>query len=453
MSNTELYLEYSNRSRTLQNMLNFKTHSVSDFDLAESMTLGMTSLLRAKFNDHQTLLQALFDFSTFESRCSLFWDGIVANRSANKSRPTTSANQYTTPAHPRSKEENIWRVHAYLDLMKLCRFCRKQCGSAAGACTGTMDQSFVHIPASFVAPPIPADWKPPVGRGSGSTSSSAGKPTQPPAGRPPGRSVTVSGIAEESTEQNLDVASLSAISAIDYELQLALSEGYVPPSNPHRLLVQFTHEGQDSRGLIDTGSEVNIISTKTIERVGLNTFTSDKPTIVNLAMDNTGLTPIILRESAKVSLSALWSPLSFNDVILKVGPIKGDYDMILGIHFLSRFNLSASIFYHSLQCAHSGCNIFDYWVPIEIQKKFSLYSQPSVASIESTMEYPCKESEKLILQEFKDLFPEDIPAVSDAAESEGLFTDGAFPDKLQLESSKVRHKIVLTNPDIIVNER
>ncbi|KNE86663.1 hypothetical protein PSTG_19973, partial [Puccinia striiformis f. sp. tritici PST-78] len=153
----------------------------------------------------------------------------------------------------------------------------------------------------FVAPPIPAGWKPPVSRGSAPPP--AGRPTHPPAGRPSGRSVTVSGVAEESTEQDLDVASLSAISAMDYELQLALSEGYVPPSNPHRLIIRFTHEGRDLRGLIDTGSEVNIISTRTIERMGIKTFTSAKPTVVNLAMDNTGLKPIVLRQAANLSLS------------------------------------------------------------------------------------------------------------------------------------------------------
>ncbi|KNE87248.1 hypothetical protein PSTG_19371, partial [Puccinia striiformis f. sp. tritici PST-78] len=70
--------------------------------------------------------------------------------------------------------------------MGLCRFCRKQCGSTVGNCSGQIDRSFLHIPSSFVAPPKPADWKPPAPRGT--TSSTAGKPTQPPAGRPSGRS-------------------------------------------------------------------------------------------------------------------------------------------------------------------------------------------------------------------------------------------------------------------------
>ncbi|KNE90354.1 hypothetical protein PSTG_16177, partial [Puccinia striiformis f. sp. tritici PST-78] len=53
MTNSESFLDYSSRSRTLQNMLNFETTSVSDFDLAESMTLGMNHLLRTEVNNHQ----------------------------------------------------------------------------------------------------------------------------------------------------------------------------------------------------------------------------------------------------------------------------------------------------------------------------------------------------------------------------------------------------------------
>jgi hypothetical protein len=51
------------------------------------------------------------------------------------------------------------------------------------------------------------------------------------------------------------------------------------------------------------------------------------------------------------------------------------------------------------------------------------------------------------------LFPVDIPAVSDEAEADGLFTNGSFPDKLQNSDSRVCHWIVLTNPQAIINER
>ncbi|KNE87073.1 hypothetical protein PSTG_19552, partial [Puccinia striiformis f. sp. tritici PST-78] len=42
----------------------------------------------------------------------------------------------------------------------------------------------------------------------------------------------------------------------------------------------------------------------------------------------------------------------------------------------------------------------------------------------------------MITAEFQDLFPPDIPAVSETAEQEGLFTDGSFPAKMQDEDSR-----------------
>jgi hypothetical protein len=53
------------------------------------------------------------------------------------------------------------------------------------------------------------------------------------------------------------------------------------------------------------------------------------------------------------------------------------------------------------------------------------------------------------LREFADLFPEDIPAITEAGDKEDSFIDGSFPKKLQLESSKVQHKIVLTDPNAV----
>ncbi|KNE86914.1 hypothetical protein PSTG_19717, partial [Puccinia striiformis f. sp. tritici PST-78] len=89
----------------------------------------MIGLLRTEVDNHQVLLHSPFDFSTFESRCSLFWDGIVRKRVLTRSKNPPSNPSSSPQSQPRTKEENIWRVHSYLDSMGLCRFCRKQCGS------------------------------------------------------------------------------------------------------------------------------------------------------------------------------------------------------------------------------------------------------------------------------------------------------------------------------------
>jgi hypothetical protein len=64
-----------------------------------------------------------------------------------------------------------------------------------------------------------------------------------------------------------------------------------------------------------------------------------------------------------------------------------------------------------------------------------------------------EERASAILRNYTDLFPIDIPAVSDDAESLGLFTNGSFPEKIQHVSSKIRHKIILTDPNAVINER
>ncbi|PLW09367.1 hypothetical protein PCANC_27327 [Puccinia coronata f. sp. avenae] len=48
-------------------------------------------------------------------------------------------------------------------------------------------------------------------------------------------------------------------------------------------------------------------------------------------------------------------------------------------------------------------------------------------------------AEKKALADYCDLFPANIPAVSEEAEAEGLIRDGSFPEKLQNKSSHQRN--------------
>ncbi|OAV84696.1 hypothetical protein PTTG_31120, partial [Puccinia triticina 1-1 BBBD Race 1] len=87
MTNTETFLSYSTRARTLQTMMNFdvpENRRVSDFTLAEAMTLGMTDDLQTEVNNHRLLIEEdEFEFNEFEGRAGVFWDGI-AKRRANR---------------------------------------------------------------------------------------------------------------------------------------------------------------------------------------------------------------------------------------------------------------------------------------------------------------------------------------------------------------------------------
>ncbi|KAA1067827.1 hypothetical protein PGT21_018209 [Puccinia graminis f. sp. tritici] len=227
MNNTESFLAYSTRSRTLQSMLNFelKTEAVSDFDLAESMTLGASDALQSEIHNHQVLLQDPFVFGTFENRASGFWDGIL-KRLGFSSRPRQNLTSNQATASPQStrlpKEEYVWRIHAFLDSQGKCHFCKKQCGSAPGKCAGPIDKSPIEIPASFVIPPKPNDYKPPKARGP--TTLAAGRPTNLPVGRPSNRSASVAEVGGQTTFPELDAASVSAFAAIDEELRLTAED-------------------------------------------------------------------------------------------------------------------------------------------------------------------------------------------------------------------------------------
>jgi hypothetical protein len=201
--------------------------------------------------------------------------------------------------------------------------------------------------------------------------------------------------------------------------------------------------------LVDTGAEINLITEEAARLADMPIFELSMPTRINLALTDKSRPPQVLRQYAQASLSDSQSLFQFDNVNLTLGPIAGNYDMILGIPFLSNFHLSVSIAQNSLVCDQSGHCVLDY--RIEDAMKTGMIA--SVSLTDCAKSYPVEESEKKILQEFEDLFPVDIPAVSDEAEMEGLFKDGSFPEKIQREDSKVRHRIVLTDPNAQINER
>ncbi|EFP76257.1 uncharacterized protein PGTG_02698 [Puccinia graminis f. sp. tritici CRL 75-36-700-3] len=347
---TTLRGKFKDLRMTKSDMLNFdlKKEAISDFDLAESMTLGSNDLLQAEIHNHQTLLQDPFLFSTFENRASGFWDGIV-KRYAITLQPRTylPSSSLTAGSQPKSlpKEEYVWRIHAFLDSQGRCHFCKKQCGSAPGKCAGPIDKSPIEIPPAFVVPPKPSDYKPPRPRGQPSTL--AGKPTQPPAGRPPNRSASVAEIGEHNICPDLDAASVSVFAAIDEELQSTAEDEYVSPVVPRRLVIRLKVGDHYLHGLVDTGAEINLINDRVVQDAGLPILDLPVLTRVSLALNDASRTPLILKQFTRATFTDTGSQLRFDNVELSLGPIAGNYDMILGIPFLSLFNLSVSI---SQQC-------------------------------------------------------------------------------------------------------
>jgi hypothetical protein len=292
---------------------------------------------------------------------------------------------------------------------------------------------------------MPEGWKASRAR-VGSPSTTAGKPTQAPAGRPPNRAAGVAGVSEDNLFPALDSASVSALAQLDDELSKASEERYVEQRPPKRLIINLKHGDTNLRGLVDTGAEINLMTESAARITKLPIRESDRPTTINLALDNKDTSPILLRLNTSASLTDPDSGLIFKEIPFIIGPITGQYDMILGAPFLSLFSLSVSMSNKSLRCDTTGRVISDY--------RLLLNDMDRNKKSESTTEhiglqgYPCEQIERNFLQEFCD-----IPAVSDATEEEGLFTDGSFPEKIQDVNSKIRHKIILKDPNVVFNER
>jgi hypothetical protein len=63
-------------------------------------------------------------------------------------------------------------------------------------------------------------------------------------------------------------------------------------------------------------------------------------------------------------------------------------------------------------------------------------SEPPSLSTTDPKTYPCTQLEATVFGEFSELFPQDIPAILDEGEPNGLSREGSFPQKMQQETSK-----------------
>ncbi|POW22359.1 hypothetical protein PSHT_01300 [Puccinia striiformis] len=179
MSPTESFMDYSTRAQTLQTLANFDAAAaakIADSDLAQFILFGLSQDLQDRITKHQIMEKTPFEYSYFDQR---------VNASV-----TTARSHPITPSYPRnpsntslaSKDDFIWRVHAWLDSEGKCHFCKKTCGNAAGACPGPIDKKFIPIPDSFITPPKPPNYTPP--RAWTNSQAQPGRSTHPPAGRP-----------------------------------------------------------------------------------------------------------------------------------------------------------------------------------------------------------------------------------------------------------------------------
>ncbi|OAV86006.1 hypothetical protein PTTG_11384 [Puccinia triticina 1-1 BBBD Race 1] len=197
-----------------------------------------------------------------------------------------------------------------------------------------------------------------------------------------------------------------------------------PPltDRPVQIIVDLLLANISVQAMIDTGSELDLIKTRTALAANLQQKPLTKPIAVRMALHGASAERVIIKHFVNATLQEACSGLSFKDVPLRVGHIDGEYDMILGMPFLYRFDLAVLSQKKAVQCLRTSILLHNYRTSHET----------SVAGIAPSAD---STQEKVVLTDFADLFPADIPAVSDEAEEAGLFTNGTFPSKIQNENS------------------
>lgn len=268
---------------------------------------------------------------------------------------------------------------------------------------------------------------------------------------------------------DLEEAAVAALEDLDAEL--AEAEGCVPfPPKAPRVIIKLECNSRVIRALAYPGSEINLVADHLVDDLHLQRWRLTTPTRLGLAVP-TSNPPDVLTHFTVATLTDRGSKKMFNRAYFKIGKLGDDYDMILGTPFFNIFRLSVSISQRAVICEETGMKIFDARHLSNLKEAVASMSvpriqEPSVAlahdwerklkGIETAIPPSVTEGEhreRQLFEEFRDLFPEDIPAVSDAAEEEGDFVDGSFPAKMQNEGSRIRHKIILKNPDAVINEK
>ncbi|OAV89520.1 hypothetical protein PTTG_04126 [Puccinia triticina 1-1 BBBD Race 1] len=184
MLDSEDFMSYSIRARTLQRMINFDKpphkdpSALGDLELARLVMYGMPDELKAMVKNFKLLKAANFKYGKFKMCTNGYYQSLPKRQAFCSRAPAATSNQTATG----STNKTVWRVHAFLDSQGRCHFCKKCCGSAPGACKNPIDRSFIKIPDTFVAPPKPADYQRPAALGP--LGPTPGRPTQHPAGCP-----------------------------------------------------------------------------------------------------------------------------------------------------------------------------------------------------------------------------------------------------------------------------
>lgn len=465
MTDTETFMAYSARGRALQAVL---AHKITDLDLAEHLVAGMPRALYLEVEDTRYLRASDFNYASFEEMVKHKYDKLqeiknfvkqpvprfrAQNENNSSGTATTPASNPSAPMSDDTKHLRTWRFKSYFNANCICRWCKTKCSTPSPGmkCTNARSSTIVRIPADYQAPPMPpltSDGfvpEPPVPAWTNTSSRhNPGQPTSRPAGA---SAQTLVCAIEEMPSESVDVA--ETYEALDEFIQAEdLASGCAPPSNAP-MIVELICNGKTLRCLADTGSGTNLMSKTVASDLQMQITPLQRPVRVKLAIANNA-TPEVLTHVTSGTFRCEEPNIEFGTAFFKLARLHDQYDCILGGPFLSKFKLDVSLATRCVKHVPTG---------LVIPEKSALERQKLlIAAALNEMEFIKEQSdlsgrEESMLSEYADLFLGDIPAVGDGEDEWLSDSDGITPPLMQKESAKVRHKIVLTDPSAVINER
>ncbi|OAV86143.1 hypothetical protein PTTG_30056 [Puccinia triticina 1-1 BBBD Race 1] len=159
MEPTESFQAYSTSARTPQSLFNFDATAATvlqDVDLAQFVVYGLPEALQHRVAERQLLETTPFVYGAFEQAVKA-----LALPLGQSAFPLNLASQ-------------------------------------------PLDKRYIEVPADFIVPPKPANYVAPRARGPAHLA--PGRPTNPPAGRPPARAATVAAVESYTKAQAATMA-------------------------------------------------------------------------------------------------------------------------------------------------------------------------------------------------------------------------------------------------------
>ncbi|OAV94224.1 hypothetical protein PTTG_27075 [Puccinia triticina 1-1 BBBD Race 1] len=194
-----------------------------DEELANWIVLGLLAELRGQVHMFELLKADPFEYNHFAQQVRTIYDAMPRRATGGHNHPAAAPS--TNPDGPANtegrynglpQEEYFWRIHAYLDSVGLCHFCKRHCGTAPGNCPGPMDRTQVIVPTDFRPPAKPDNYTRPKAWSSPQGPSTAHNTTGP--GRPTGQLAGVAGVVDEDEDDlfpHLDVTLAAALGTLD----------------------------------------------------------------------------------------------------------------------------------------------------------------------------------------------------------------------------------------------